>query len=296
MARSPASPRPRSRLTPAPAIRRDCRARPCHSRPARADSFLLPRIAVMTVDSSDSFASRHIGPRASDRAEMLATVKAPSLDALIDEVVPPSIRLDGPLPLPAAESEHHYLSRLRAHRGREPGLPLLSSGSATTTASRPRDPAERVREPRLVHALHAVSGRDRAGPPRVAAQLPDDGERPHRDGDRDRVAARRGHRGRRGDDDAPPRAGRSGRPRRTCSSSRTAAFRRRSTCCRRAPNRSASRCGSSTPTPPSSAPTRSALLLQYPDEAGSVTRPHGDHRAGARRPACWSRSRPTCWR
>ena len=37
-----------------------------------------------------------------------------------------------------------------------------------------------LREPGLVHALHAVPGRDRPGPPRVAAQLPDDGERPDR--------------------------------------------------------------------------------------------------------------------
>ena len=58
----------------------------------------------MTVDSSDSFASRHIGPRASDLPEMLATVRAASLDALVDEAVPSSIRLTGPLPLPAAES------------------------------------------------------------------------------------------------------------------------------------------------------------------------------------------------
>ena len=45
-----------------------------------------------------------------------------------------------------------------------------------------RHPAQRVRESRLVHAVHAVSGRDRAGPPRVAPQLPDDGERPDGDG------------------------------------------------------------------------------------------------------------------
>src|SRR4051812_5421914 len=71
------------------------------------------RTFIMTVDSSDSFASRHIGPRATDVSEMLATVRASSLDALVDEVVPPSIRLAAPLPLPPAESEHAYLTRLR---------------------------------------------------------------------------------------------------------------------------------------------------------------------------------------
>src|SRR4051812_2459484 len=44
------------------------------------------RTFIMTVDSSDSFASRHIGPRATDVSEMLATVRASSLDALVDEV------------------------------------------------------------------------------------------------------------------------------------------------------------------------------------------------------------------
>ena len=37
------------------------------------------------------------------------------------------------------------------------------------------DPAQRAREPELVHRLHAVPARDLAGPPRGAHQLPDDG-------------------------------------------------------------------------------------------------------------------------
>jgi glycine dehydrogenase len=68
----------------------------------------------MTVDSSDSFVARHVGPRPADLPEMLATVKAPSLDALVDEIVPASIRLATPLAVGAPVSEHHYLSRLRA--------------------------------------------------------------------------------------------------------------------------------------------------------------------------------------
>ena len=65
----------------------------------------------------------------------------------------------------------------------------------------------RVREPGLVHAVHAVSGRDRAGPPRIAAQFPDDGRGPDGDGDGERVAAGRGDGGRRSDDAAASRAG-----------------------------------------------------------------------------------------
>ena len=58
----------------------------------------------------------------------------------------------------------------------------------------------------MVHALHAIPGRDRAGPPRVPPQFPDDGAGPDGDGGGGGLAARRAHGGRRGDDAAAPRA------------------------------------------------------------------------------------------
>jgi glycine dehydrogenase len=61
----------------------------------------------------DTFAPRHIGPRGDDVTAMLNQVGATSLDQLIDEVIPASIRLKGPLDLPAAESESAYLARLK---------------------------------------------------------------------------------------------------------------------------------------------------------------------------------------
>ena len=73
----------------------------------------LDAAADMTLDATDSFVTRHIGPRAAEVPAMLDMVGAPSLDALVDEVVPRSIRLDGPLDLPAPEAEHRYLTRLR---------------------------------------------------------------------------------------------------------------------------------------------------------------------------------------
>jgi glycine dehydrogenase len=66
------------------------------------------------LDASDWFARRHIGPSPDDRDRMLQTVGAASLDALVDEAIPASIRLARPLNLPAAESEHGYLRRLTA--------------------------------------------------------------------------------------------------------------------------------------------------------------------------------------
>jgi len=62
---------------------------------------------------SDSFASRHIGPGEGDLAAMLEAVKAASLDELVQQVIPDSIRLEQPLDLPPAETEHQYLTRLR---------------------------------------------------------------------------------------------------------------------------------------------------------------------------------------
>jgi glycine dehydrogenase len=62
----------------------------------------------------DRFPARHIGPRDEDAAAMLRVVGAPSLDALIDETVPASIRLRRPLDLPAAKTEHELLEQAQA--------------------------------------------------------------------------------------------------------------------------------------------------------------------------------------
>jgi glycine dehydrogenase len=66
------------------------------------------------LDATDWFAPRHIGPSPAERDEMLRTIGAGSLDALIDEAIPSTIRLERPLNLPPAESEHQYLQRLSA--------------------------------------------------------------------------------------------------------------------------------------------------------------------------------------
>ena len=52
-----------------------------------------------------TFADRHIGPDEADQARMLAAVGYPSLDALVDAVVPGSIRDESGSQLPPAASE-----------------------------------------------------------------------------------------------------------------------------------------------------------------------------------------------
>ena len=85
-------------------------------------------LADPRLDASDWFAPRHIGPSADERQTMLDAIGLRSLDALIDEVVPPSIRLPQPLGLPAPESEHQYCAVSRAS-------PAATRYSAPTLAS-----------------------------------------------------------------------------------------------------------------------------------------------------------------
>ena len=78
----------------------------------------LPDVIPAALDASDRFAPRHIGPSPQERDEMLRAVGAASLDALMDEAIPPAIRLREPLTLPPPEAESVYLQRLAAIIGR----------------------------------------------------------------------------------------------------------------------------------------------------------------------------------
>jgi glycine dehydrogenase len=67
----------------------------------------------MNLFEPEKFQSRHIGPDEAERDEMLKVVGASSLDALIDEAIPPRIRLKKPLDLPDGVSEYQFLRDLR---------------------------------------------------------------------------------------------------------------------------------------------------------------------------------------
>jgi len=78
-----------------------------------------------------SFESRHIGPRAHDTDAMLRTIGVSSLDALMDEAIPPSIRLERALETPPAETEAQFLNRLAEVAGRnQPFTSLIGLGYA----------------------------------------------------------------------------------------------------------------------------------------------------------------------
>jgi glycine dehydrogenase len=61
-----------------------------------------------------TFADRHLGPRPEDVERMLAALGVTSLEELLDQAVPKSIRADEPLRLPEARSEPEVLAALRA--------------------------------------------------------------------------------------------------------------------------------------------------------------------------------------
>lgn len=65
----------------------------------------------MNIDPhySEKFESRHIGPDAQQVKEMLKVIKASSVDELISQTIPASIRLKKALDLPAPKSEYDFL-------------------------------------------------------------------------------------------------------------------------------------------------------------------------------------------
>ena len=73
-----------------------------------------PRPSLEELLAADQFVGRHIGPSDADIERMLAVVGQPTLGALIDAVVPPSIRSATPLAVPAAVDEATMLERLRS--------------------------------------------------------------------------------------------------------------------------------------------------------------------------------------
>ena len=58
---------------------------------------LSPTLAAL--GQHDDFISRHIGPSASDIAAMLASIGASSMEQLVEQTIPATIRLAEPLAL-----------------------------------------------------------------------------------------------------------------------------------------------------------------------------------------------------
>jgi glycine dehydrogenase len=65
-----------------------------------------------SIDYPDQFYRRHIGPDPAEVAAMLGVLQVPSLEAFVDRVVPPSIRIEPPLAGLPPLAEHVALGRL----------------------------------------------------------------------------------------------------------------------------------------------------------------------------------------
>src|SRR5690606_10083635 len=72
-----------------------------------------PTRSLAELEQQDAFIRRHIGPDAEEQRSMLQTLGLSSLDELIDQTVPRSIRLNNPLELAGPRSETDVLACLR---------------------------------------------------------------------------------------------------------------------------------------------------------------------------------------
>jgi glycine dehydrogenase len=75
----------------------------------------MPQNPTLTaLEQRDEFVSRHIGSPTDDLDAMLDAIGAPNLDTLIDQTVPPAIRLQSPMPLADARPEAEALAVLKS--------------------------------------------------------------------------------------------------------------------------------------------------------------------------------------
>jgi hypothetical protein len=150
---------------------------------------LNPVSPVDLLKPTDTFVNRHLGPRGPEVEQMLAVLGVASLDELIEQTIPQAIRLIEPLKLPEPRSESEVLAELRDLAAQNKlfrsfiGMGYYDCG-----------------EPRLVHPIDPLPGRNCPGPIGSVVELSNNGLRPDRHGNCQRLLAGRGDRRRRGHD------------------------------------------------------------------------------------------------
>jgi glycine dehydrogenase len=76
---------------------------------------MSPTPSLAQLQQPDAFLRRHLGPDAAEQQAMLAVLGLASRAELIEQTVPPAIRLRQPLGLPAALDEEAALAKLRGY-------------------------------------------------------------------------------------------------------------------------------------------------------------------------------------
>ena len=74
--------------------------------------------SLTALEQRDEFIARHIGSPSEELDAMLDAIGAPNLDTLIDQTVPPAIRLPAPMPLADARPEAEALAVLKTIAGK----------------------------------------------------------------------------------------------------------------------------------------------------------------------------------
>ena len=164
------------------------------------------KMSLAALEQHRGFVDRHIGTSDDEQAEMLAALgyrDARSLDRRRRSAFDPPDRTSGARRRQRARKRHCTRSKQIAAKNR-----VLKSfiGQGYYGTFTPGVILRNVLpEPRVVHRLHALPAGNLAGTARGPAQLSDHGLRSDRDGDRQRIDARRSDSGGGGDDALPAR-------------------------------------------------------------------------------------------
>ena len=129
---------------------------------------------ISDLDHPDQFVHRHIGPSPAEGAAMLQAIGFDSTDALIDSLVPESIRLSEDLDLPEALSEHDAMRQLRSLADKNQTFKSYIGMGYHDCFVPPVIQRNLLENPGW-YSIHTLPIRDLAGPVGIDAELSDDG-------------------------------------------------------------------------------------------------------------------------
>ncbi len=156
--------------------------------------------SLRELENHDAFIARHIGPNDAEIAQMLAVIGHDSLDAMTDAIVPSSIKSPQPLALPAPITEVEAIAKIRAIADQNQVFrSFIGQGYYGTHT--PNVILRNILEnPAWYTAYTPYQAEISQGRMEALINFQTMVRRTHRHGDRQRLAAGRSHRRRRGDD------------------------------------------------------------------------------------------------
>ncbi len=107
---------------------------------------------------TNNFIERHNGPRKNEQVKMLEKIGVSSLDELINQTIPETIRLKKPLNLPDGINEYEYISHLKELASKNKIFKTYIGLGYYNTITPGRHPEKCTRKSRLVHSLYTLPG------------------------------------------------------------------------------------------------------------------------------------------